>query len=102
VLPMPSEYGDPTPITLGLIEEGRRHLLLGAEIALDCPVRLLHGQQDPDVPWQTALRLAERLRGVDVQVTLVKDADHRLSQPNNLALLVRTVAELLAQIAAPP
>ena len=96
VLPMPSEYGDPTPVTLELIEEGRRHLLLGAEIVLDCPVRLLHGQQDPDVPWQTSLRLAERLRGADVQVLLVKDADHRLSRPNDLALLVRTVAGLLA------
>jgi pimeloyl-ACP methyl ester carboxylesterase len=95
VLPMPSQYGDPTPITLGLIEDGRRHLLLGAEIALDCPVRLLQGQQDPDVPWERALRLAQRLRGADVQVLLVKDADHRLSRPNDLALLTRTVAGLL-------
>ena len=62
VLALPSAYGEPTPLTRGLIEDGRRHLLLGGEIALDCPVRLLHGQRDPDVPWKTALRLAERLR----------------------------------------
>lgn len=94
MLAMPNPYGEPTPITLGLIEEGRRHLLLGSEIALDCPVRLLHGQQDPDVPWQRALLLAERLRGADVQVVLVKDGDHRLSRPQDLALLTRTVAAL--------
>ena len=98
VLYMPSQYGDPTPITSALIEEGRRHLLLGAEIALDCPVRLLHGQQDPDVPWERALRLAARLRGADVQVVLVKDADHRLSRPQDLSLLTRTVAGLFASL----
>jgi pimeloyl-ACP methyl ester carboxylesterase len=95
VLMMPSRTGEPTPITRALIEEGRRHLLLGAEIALDCPVRLLHGQQDPDVPWQTALRIAERLRGADVRVVLVKDGDHRLSRPADLALLIQTVAGLV-------
>jgi pimeloyl-ACP methyl ester carboxylesterase len=99
VLMMPSQYGDPTPITAALIAEGRRHLLLGGEIALDCPVRLLHGQQDPDVPWQRALRLAARLRGADVQVVLVKDGDHRLSRPQDLALLTRTVAGLFAPAA---
>ena len=78
----------------GLIEDGRRHLLLGGEIALDCPVRLLHGQRDPDVPWETSLRLAGRLRSDDVQVVLVKDGDHRLSRAGDLALLVRTVAGL--------
>jgi len=96
VLLAPSRYGDPTPITRRLIEDGRRHLLLGGEIALDCPVRLLHGQQDLDVPWETALRLAAGLRGADVQVTLVKDGDHRLSRPQDLALLIQTVAALAA------
>ena len=95
MLLMPSQYGDPTPITSALIAEGRQHLLLGGEIALDCPVRLLHGQQDPDVPWQRALRLAARLRSADVQVVLVKDGDHRLSRGQDIVLLERVVAGLV-------
>ena len=67
---------------------------LGGEIALNCPVRLLHGQQDADVPWQTALRLAQAMRSADVQVTLVKDGDHRLSRPSDIALLLRSIAAL--------
>jgi pimeloyl-ACP methyl ester carboxylesterase len=95
VLHAPSQYGEPYPITRGLIEDGRTHLLLNDPIALDCPVRLLHGQQDPDVPWEMALRIAEQITGKDVQVTLVKDGDHRLSRPQDLALLCRTVTQLL-------
>ncbi len=87
VLFIPSDYGEPLPITLALITEGRRHLLMAAPIPIAAPVRLLHGQRDPDVPWETALRLADRLDGTDVQVTLVKDGDHRLSRPTDLALL---------------
>jgi len=68
--------------------------LLDSAIALDCPVRLLHGQADPDVPWQLSLRLAEALRSADVQVTLIKDGDHRLSRDADIALLLRTVAAL--------
>ncbi len=94
---IPSQYGPPTRITRGLIEDGRRHLLLGGPIALAAPVRLLQGQRDPDVPWQTALRLAERITGDDVQVTLIKDGDHRLSRPADLDLLCRTVAALLGE-----
>lgn len=94
-LHIPSQYGEPYPITRGLIEDGRKHLLLEAPIALDCPVRLLHGQCDPDVPWEMALRIAEQLTSEDVQVTLVKDGDHRLSRPQDLALLMRTVGALL-------
>jgi pimeloyl-ACP methyl ester carboxylesterase len=95
VLHVPSEYGDPYPITRILIEDGRTRLLLNDRIALDCPVRLLHGQCDPDVPWEMALRTAEELTSSDVQVTLVKDGDHRLSRPQDLALLTRTLAALL-------
>jgi pimeloyl-ACP methyl ester carboxylesterase len=95
VLHVPSEYGDPYPITRILIEDGRTRLLLNDPIALDCPVRLLHGQCDPDVPWEMALRTAEELTSSDVQVTLVKDGDHRLSRPQDLALLTRTLAALL-------
>ncbi|MDE2582995.1 MAG: alpha/beta hydrolase [Rhodospirillales bacterium] len=97
VLHAPSQYGPPMPITRALIEDGRRHLLLDAPIALACPVRLLHGQRDPDVPWETSLRLAERISGADVQVVLVKDGDHRLSRPADLALLGRTLAPLLGE-----
>ncbi len=87
VLHIPSQYGDPTPATLRLIEEGRRHLLLHAPIPIRCPVRLLHGQRDPDVPWETSLRLADRLESDDVRVTLIKDGDHRLSRTDDLAVL---------------
>lgn len=97
VIHVPSHYGDPTPITRALIEDGRTHQLLSAPIALDCPVRLLHGQADPDVPWEMALRIAEQLDSADVRVILVKDGDHRLSRPQDLALLCRTVGGLLAQ-----
>ncbi|HEX3349000.1 MAG TPA: alpha/beta hydrolase [Acetobacteraceae bacterium] len=94
VLHVPSEYGPPTPITRALIEDGRRHLILEAPIAFDAPVRLLQGQRDPDVPWETALQIAGRITSADVQVTLIKDGEHRLSRPEDLSLLVRTVAAL--------
>jgi pimeloyl-ACP methyl ester carboxylesterase len=96
ILHIPSQYGEPTPVTRALIEEGRTHLLLDNPILLDCPVRLLHGQADPDVPWEMALRIAERLTTRDVEIILIKDGDHRLSRPRDLALLRRTVAALLA------
>jgi pimeloyl-ACP methyl ester carboxylesterase len=95
VLRVPSQYGDPTLITLKLIEDGRSHLLLDQPIEIDCPVRLLHGQCDPDVPWEMALRIAEQVTSKDVQVTLVKDGDHRLSRPADIELLLRTVSALL-------
>ena len=94
VLHVHSDYGGPYPITRGLIEDGRQHLLLNAPIPLACPVRLLHGQRDPDVPWETSLRIAERITGEDVRITLVKDGDHRLSRPQDLALLAETLASL--------
>ncbi len=93
---VPSEYGPPQRITRALIEDGRGNLLLRADIPVRCPVRLLHGQRDPDVPWERALRLAERLEATDVRVTLLKDGDHRLSRPADLVLLCRIVAELAA------
>jgi pimeloyl-ACP methyl ester carboxylesterase len=97
VVHRPSQYGDPTPITRALIEDGRARLVLTGRIQLDCPVRLLHGQNDPDVPWRMALRIAERVSSNDVQVILVKDGDHRLSRPQDLSLLCRTLAALLGQ-----
>jgi pimeloyl-ACP methyl ester carboxylesterase len=94
---LPSQYGEPTPVTRALIEDGPRHFVLTGPIALDCPVRLLHGQADPDVPWSLSLRIAEHVTAADVEVTLLKDGDHRLSRPRDLALLRRTVGALLGQ-----
>jgi pimeloyl-ACP methyl ester carboxylesterase len=92
----PTPYGDdPYVTTLAFWESGQSLRLLEEEIAIDCPVRLLQGQADPDVPWQTALRIAERLRSSDVQMLLIKDGDHRLSRDLDIALLIRTVASLL-------
>lgn len=88
-------YGpEPTPTHPGFWADGQARLLLDSEIALDCPVRLLHGQADADVPWDIALRLAAALRSADVQVQLIKDGDHRLSRDADIALLLRTVAAL--------
>jgi pimeloyl-ACP methyl ester carboxylesterase len=96
---LPSDF-DPAGYlyTRALIEDGRRHLLLGGPIALDMPVRLLHGMRDESVPWRLSLLLAERLTGRDVTVTLVKDGDHRLSTPAELALLARTLDALTPSI----
>jgi pimeloyl-ACP methyl ester carboxylesterase len=95
VIHSPSDYGEPLPITRGLIEDGRRHLLLRAPIPLRCPVRLLQGQKDADVPWQTALTLADRVESEDIAVILIKDGDHRLSRDSDLALLEDVVLRLL-------
>ena len=93
----PSAYGTPYPITRALIEDGRAHLLLRAPLQIDVPVRILQGQRDPDVPWRHALRIAEALTGEDVRVQLIKDGDHRLSRPADLALLGETLAPLLVE-----
>ncbi|HEX2940921.1 MAG TPA: alpha/beta hydrolase, partial [Rhodopila sp.] len=95
VLYVASQYGEPTPITRKLIEDGANHKVLTGRVAIRCPVRLLHGQADPDVPWQLALRIAEQVESTDTRVILIKDGDHRLSRPADLALLCQTVAALL-------
>ncbi|MFT4025737.1 MAG: alpha/beta hydrolase [Novosphingobium sp.] len=88
-------YGpEPTPTHAGFWADGQANLLLGREIALTCPVRLLQGQADTDVPWEVAMRLAAVVHSADVQVTLVKDGDHRLSREADIALLLHTVAAL--------
>jgi len=90
----PSQYGDAYPITRALIEEGRNHLLLGSAIEVGCPVRILQGAQDPDVPWQHAFALAHRLPTEDVVLTMIQDGDHRLSRPQDIARIIAAVAEI--------
>lgn len=90
----PSEYGDePYPITRGLIEDGRNHLLLGGLIETGCPVHILQGVQDPDVPWRHAVELVSRFSRDDVVLTLIKDGDHRLSRPEDIDRLIAAVKE---------
>jgi pimeloyl-ACP methyl ester carboxylesterase len=97
VLYVPSQYGDPTPITRALIEDGDNHLVLTGSIPIHCPVRLLHGQADPDVPWELALEIARQVESPDTRVILIKDGDHRLSRPLDLELLRQTVAAFFGQ-----
>ena len=99
---LPSNYSAaPYPITRGLIEDGRRYLRLGQTLAIDRPVRLLHGMRDTDVPWQKTLRLVEQVASPDVRATLVKDGDHRLSRDQDLDLLFRILADLSDRLRAP-
>jgi pimeloyl-ACP methyl ester carboxylesterase len=90
----PSAYSpEPYLVTRQLIEEGRQHLLLGGMIETGCPVRILQGVEDPDVPWGHAIELTSRLACDDVVLTLVKDGDHRLSRPEDIERLIRAVEE---------
>lgn len=100
VLRAPSDY-DPEPyaITAALIEDGRRHLLLDDGIDLHCPVRILQGMRDPDVPWRHALLLVAALAAEDVQLTLVKDGDHRLSRDEDIARMLATTESLCTLLA---
>jgi pimeloyl-ACP methyl ester carboxylesterase len=89
---LPSAYrAEPIKITRGLIEEGRNHLLFGAPIRSHCPVHILHGMQDKDVPWRHAMTLAEHMGEDNVVLTLIKDGDHRLSRPEDLERLGKVI-----------
>ena len=77
-----------------LIEEGRNHLLLGGSIDVGCPVRILQGAKDPDVPWKHAFALAHRLPADDVVLTVIQDGDHRLSRPQDIARIIAAVEEI--------
>jgi pimeloyl-ACP methyl ester carboxylesterase len=92
----PSQYSPDEPylVTRTLIEEGRNHLLLGGLIETGCPVRILQGVMDPDVPWEHAVELVSRIARDDVVLTLVKDGDHRLSRPEDIERLIAAVAEI--------
>ena len=95
----PSPYGEAPYVTSRTFwESGEGLTLLGSEIPLDCPVRLLHGLEDSDVPWRISVQLTERLRSADVQTILVKGGDHRLSRPEDIALLIATVERLLESL----
>lgn len=92
----PSAYSDdPYPITLRLIEDGRRNLVLQSPLAVPCPVRLLQGTADADVPVATALRILDHISGPDIRLTLVKDADHRFSTPACLGMITSAVEDVL-------
>ena len=94
-----SEYGpEPMITTRAFWESGKANRLLQNEIAIDCPVRLIHGQRDSDVPWQISLDIAAQLRSADVQALLIKDGDHRLSRPQDIAVMLQTVQDLLEAI----
>jgi pimeloyl-ACP methyl ester carboxylesterase len=92
---VPSEYSvTEYPITHHFIHEARQHLLLDDVIGLDMPIHLLHGQEDADVPWETSLQLADKIMSDDVTITLIKDGDHRLNRPADLALLTDAIARM--------
>ena len=96
---LPSDYSDdPHVITRGLITEGRNHLLLANRIRLNCPVRLLHSLDDSDVPWKISLRAMRQIDHNDVRLSLLKDAGHRISRPQDLQQILDTVEGLLGEL----
>lgn len=94
----PSEYGpEPNIYTRALIEDGRRNQVMKGIVETHCPVTILQGMQDPDVPFSHALKLVDHLPAEDVTLTLIRDGDHRLSRPQDLELLIRAVADMAAR-----
>lgn len=90
----PSQYGEPYPITARLIEDGSRHLMLKQGLDCECPVRILQGDADTEVPPEHAIKVYDALRGSDVTLTMVKGGDHRLSAPGQLRIIRETVLAL--------
>jgi pimeloyl-ACP methyl ester carboxylesterase len=93
----PSAYGNSYPITRLLIEDGRKHLLLETGMKIDCPVSILQGDADQDVPWQHAMKTFEALDGEDIRLTLIKGGDHRLSSSRHLEILTEAADQLARQ-----
>ncbi|HEV2532103.1 alpha/beta hydrolase [Phenylobacterium sp.] len=91
----PSPYGEPYPITRALLEDGARWSILDGEIPIEVPVRILQGGEDPDVPWRHALELAQLIKSQDLVFALIKDGDHRLSRPQDIARLIAAVEEVV-------
>jgi hypothetical protein len=89
-----SEYDGPYAITKQLLDEGRDWLILNAPVPISCPVRILQGGEDPDVPWEHALKLANALQSQNVVFSLIKDGDHRLSRPQDLERLIAAIEEM--------
>jgi len=95
IIRLPSEHDEePYEISLHLVEDGRRNLLLRERVPIKCPVRLIHGQNDADVPWSTSIALADTIESDDVQVILVKDGDHRLSRPEDIDRLLGVLEQV--------
>ncbi len=90
---------EPTIITRALIEDGRNHLILGGDIDIRCPVRILQGMDDPDVPWRHALKFAERLASDNTELILLKKGDHRLSKPHEIAKIIGAIEEISSESA---
>ncbi|HKJ63419.1 MAG TPA: alpha/beta hydrolase, partial [Hyphomicrobiales bacterium] len=91
----PSDYGEPYALTRALIEEGRNHLLAGSGFDPGCPVRIVQGMRDPDVPWRHAAALMDLLANDDMRMTLIKDGEHRLSRDGDLAVLHGAIEEFI-------
>lgn len=97
VIALPSPYGEPYIVALHLIEEAVQHRLMDRPtLPIHCPVRLIHGMNDADVPWRTSVRIAEKLTSPDTRVILIKDGEHTLSREQDLRLLTRTLGEMLS------
>lgn len=94
---LPSSYElAPFPLTLSFFDEAREHLILNRPLPVEGPVRILQGMQDPDVPWGHALKVAQAISSADLTVTLIKQGDHRLSSPADIARLSDTVSEIMS------
>ncbi len=95
----PSDYDDgPYPITMKLIEEGRKHLLLDTHIAIHCPVRLIHGMKDKDVPWGHVMLMRDQILSDHVTMTLIKDGDHRLSREEDIRLICHITQAMCEEV----
>jgi pimeloyl-ACP methyl ester carboxylesterase len=99
VIELPSHYDmEPCRIRQELLDDGARHQLLEQEIPLEIPVHLIHGMADTDVPWRTSLETLQQLRSVNINLTLIKKGDHRLSTPADLAIITQAISSMFSQI----